>query len=110
VISYYYKIYFMTLEVCFMVKHVVMWTLKDKAKAAELKIAIESMKGKISSLVDVECGINFNTGKADCDLILISVHKSPEDLDVYQADPVHKEIGTIIGSCVSSRHAVDFEY
>jgi hypothetical protein len=92
-----------------MIKHVVMWTLKDKTKAEELKKAIDSMKGKINSLTDIECGINYNEN-ADCDLVLISVHKTRQDLDAYQVDPIHKEVGALIGGSVSSRHAVDFEY
>jgi len=93
-----------------MIKHVVMWTLKDKSKASELKTLIESMKGRIESLVDIECGINYNTVNADCDIILISQHNSKEDLEAYQVDPVHKDAAKIIGASVTSRHAVDFEF
>ena len=93
-----------------MVKHIVMWTLSDISKAQELKALIESMKGKVDSLVDIESGINYNEEKADCDLVLISVHKTREDLEAYQIDPVHKEVAKVIGACVTSRHAVDFEF
>lgn len=93
-----------------MVKHVVMWTLKDKADALELKTAIENMKGKIPSLVDVECGINYNPGDAACDLILISIHNSKEDLDIYQDDPIHGEVKKIVGAAVTARYVVDFEF
>ena len=93
-----------------MVKHIVMWSLKDKAKAPELKKCIEGMKGHVSTLVDVECGINVNPADAACDLVLISLHNSKADLDLYQKDPVHGEVKKIIGPQVLSRHVVDFEY
>ena len=92
-----------------MVKHVVMWTLKDMSKAEDLKKAIESMKDKVKSLTDIECGINTNVN-ADCDLVLISTHNSPDDLEAYLIDPIHKEVAALIGPNVNSRHAVDFEY
>ncbi len=92
-----------------MVKHVVMWKLKDKNRAEELKDAIYSMKGKVSSMVDVECGINFNPGEAACDLVLISTHNSRTELDTYQDDPLHGEIKKIVGPAAMSRHVTDFE-
>ena len=59
-----------------MVKHVVMWKLKDKSAAEGLQKAILGMKGKVPSLIDIECGINFAEGDAACDLVLISTHAS----------------------------------
>lgn len=93
-----------------MVKHIVMWNLKDKAEAPKLKTVIENMNGKVPSLVEVECGINYNPGDSACDLILISVHKSKEDLDAYQDDPIHGEVKKIVGAAVTARYGVDFEY
>ncbi len=93
-----------------MVKHIVMWSLKDKAIAPELKAAVDAMKGKVPSMVDVECGINYNPSDAACDLVLVSTHKSKEELDVYQEDPVHGEVKKLIGPNVVSRHVVDFEF
>lgn len=92
-----------------MVKHIVMWTLKNKAEAPALKEAIEGMKGKVPTMVDVECGINYNPADAACDLVLISVHNSKEDLDAYQDDPIHGEVKKIVGAAVTARHVVDFE-
>ena len=92
-----------------MVKHIVMWSLKDKADAEELKAAIDAMKGRVPSMVDVESGINYNPSDASCDLVLISTHNSREDLDAYQDDPVHGEVKKLVGPKVVSRHVVDFE-
>ncbi|MBF9016437.1 MULTISPECIES: Dabb family protein [unclassified Oceanispirochaeta] len=93
-----------------MVKHVVMWTLKDKDDAPKLKAAIENMKGKVPSMVDVECGINYNLSDISCDLVLISVHRSKEDLDAYQDDSIHGEVKKIVKAAASARYVVDFEF
>lgn len=92
-----------------MVKHVVMWTLKEPGRAQELKSAVDGMKGRVAGLTDLECGIDFIRGEASCDLVLISTHASREELDRYQADPVHGEVKKLIGPAAASRHAVDFE-
>lgn len=96
--------------VVIMVKHVVMWRLKDRADGPGLKKAIENMKGKVPSLVDVECGINYNPADAACDLILISVHNSREELDAYQDDPLHGEVKKLVGPAVTERYVVDFDF
>ena len=93
-----------------MIKHVVMWTLKDKSRAEYLKKEIEGMKGKIPTMVDVESGVNYNSSDAAYDLVLISVHRSKEELDAYQKDPVHVALGKILKPEVLSRHVVDFEF
>ena len=93
-----------------MIKHVVMWTLKDKSRADYLKKEIESMKGKISTMVDVEAGVNYNSSDAAFDLILISVHNSKEDLDAYQSDPIHCALRDELVPEVLTRHVVDFEF
>jgi len=92
-----------------MIKHIVMWTLKDRSRAEQLKQKIDDLNGKVPSMIDVESGINFNPADAACDLVLISTHKTREDLDAYQADPVHGEVKKAIGPEAVSRHVVDFE-
>lgn len=86
-----------------------MWSLTDPGKAEDLKKSIESMNGKVPTLIQVEAGINFMEGDAACDLVLISTHKSREDLALYQDDPIHGVIKKLIGPAAVSRHAVDFE-
>ena len=45
-----------------MIKHIVMWRLKDKADAAGIKQQLESMRGKIPGLLALEVGVNFAAG------------------------------------------------
>ncbi len=60
-----------------MVKHIVLWTLKDQAegrsKQDNLSIAkqkLEAMNGKIQGMTRLEIGINFNKREGSRDLAL----------------------------------------
>lgn len=91
-----------------MVKHVVIWKLKDKADGQKLKNAIEYIAGKIPGLLSIEAGIDENCSDAAGDLILISTHSDKAALDAYQIHPVHVELKNLIVSCVSDRIVVDY--
>ena len=54
-----------------MVKHIVMWKLKEEAEgktkkenAEIIKSSLESLKNKISEIVEIEVGINWNDSDA----------------------------------------------
>lgn len=91
-----------------MIKHVVIWKLKDKKDGPMLKEAIDALEGKIPGLVSIEGGLDVNGSEAAGDLILISVHDDKEALDAYQIHPVHLELKDKIVPCVSSRTVVDY--
>ena len=78
-----------------MVKHVILWTLKDefseaeKAKIiSEMKEALEGLKGKIPGLIDIK----VNTTKlatSTADVMLDSTFESEEALKGYSVHPEH---------------------
>ncbi len=92
-----------------MIKHVVVWKLKNKTDGASLKIAIEDLKGKIPGLLSIEAGIDINNWDISGDLILISTHEDRDALEVYQGHPIHLELKDKIIPAVSSMTVVDFE-
>lgn len=92
-----------------MVKHVVVFKLKDLNDGPKLKDAIESMAGKIPGLLAIEAGLDFNKSDAAGDLILISSHTDKDALNVYQDHPVHVDVKNQIVPCVTSRTVVDYE-
>ena len=64
-----------------MIRHVVMWKLKDKAEGAtkeknseKMKLILEGLKINIEEIKNVEVGININDGDSDqaWDVVLIS--------------------------------------
>ncbi len=81
-----------------MVKHVILWTLKDefsdyeKAKIiSEMKEALEGLKGKIPGLIDITVNTNkLSTSTAD--VMLDSTFESEEALKGYSVHPEHVKV------------------
>jgi len=99
-----------------MVKHIVMWRLKDfSADATEeenslnSKESLESLKDKIESLKTVEVGINFNPSPAAFDVVLYSEFEDQEGLHAYQNHEEHLKIVEFVGEIRTDRAVVDYE-
>lgn len=99
-----------------MVKHIVMWKLKEQAagasakeNAAKLKERLEALQATISEIKEIEVGINFNPGEAACDVVLYSAFESREALEAYQKHPDHVAIVGFVNEIRSTRHVVDYE-
>lgn len=98
-----------------MVKHIVMWKLKDQAHGNDkatnanlIKEKLENLNGKIDGLLKAEVGIDF-LGGGNFDVVLYSEVASREALDAYQLHPLHQAVLPFIREAVSDRKAVDFE-
>jgi hypothetical protein len=92
-----------------MIKHVVMWKVKDRDDIPSLRECLESMKGTVPTLIDLETGGDVVRGDKSWDLVLISTHRDREALDAYQDDPIHGEVKKTVGALVTDRASVDFE-
>ncbi|MDO4535039.1 MAG: Dabb family protein [Clostridium perfringens] len=95
-----------------MVKHIVMWTLKEdkKDKALEIKNDLEGLKEKLSYIKFIKVGINFNTTDSAYDIVLNSDFETKEDLDKYQVSEEHLKVASKVREAVSKRAVVDYEY
>lgn len=95
-----------------MIKHIVMWTLKEKNqdKALEIKKGLEGLKEKLSYIKFIEVGINFNTTDSAYDIVLNSDFETKEDLQKYQVSEEHLKVAVIVKDAVSKRAVVDYEY
>ncbi|MDR9415343.1 MAG: Dabb family protein [Gracilimonas sp.] len=100
-----------------MIKHVVMWKLKEvaegktKAENAEtMKNLLEDLPSKIEELYSAEVGINVleGEGEAICDVVLTVSCDSEEDLKVYSEHPDHQKVVSFIKKVVSERRVVDY--
>lgn len=99
-----------------MVKHIVMWKLKDFAEGKSklenaniIKKGLEDLKGKVNVLQFIEVGINTNESGQDFDLVLCTEFNSKKDLDTYQNHPEHLKVSGYIGKVNNERAAVDYE-
>lgn len=101
-----------------MIKHIVMWKLKDSAEgrtkaenAKMMKQKLESMPPLIPELDSVEVGIHMFEGGGDpiCDVVLIAECENEEHLHAYAAHPEHKKVVEFILKVVNERRVVDFQ-
>ncbi len=93
-----------------MIKHIVMWRLKDREKnAPELKAMLEGLKEKIPQIREIEAGVNFNPSEAASDVVLYSAFDDAESLAVYQKHPDHVKVAEFLRRTATDRRVVDFE-
>lgn len=78
-----------------MIKHVILWKLKDmtdaeKAKVkADAKAALEALDGKIEGLISIKVN-TVALPTSNCDMMLDSAFESTEALATYQKHPLHQ--------------------
>jgi len=99
-----------------MIKHIVMWTLKDSALGADkaanarkMKEQLEALPGRIPCLRSLEVGTNVFAASPACDVILYSVFDTRADLDTYQVHPEHLKVVAFVKQVVAARSVIDYE-
>ncbi|MBR4831087.1 MAG: Dabb family protein [Butyrivibrio sp.] len=99
-----------------MVKHVILWVLKDeltveeKSKVkAEIKEGLEGLAGKIPGLIDIKVNINgLETSNAD--LMLDSSFENEAALKAYAVHPEHVKVAdSKVRPYTQLRTCLDFE-
>ena len=94
-----------------MIRHIVMFWLKDKspenieATAAKLR----SMKGKIEGMKDLEVGVDFLHSERSCDICLTTLFETREALDAYRTHPVHLPVQAHMHAVREKSCAADYE-
>ncbi|WP_243545506.1 Dabb family protein [Pseudodesulfovibrio tunisiensis] len=99
-----------------MVRHVVMWTLKDEAEgvsawenAGVMKKMLEALRGRIPGLLHIEVSREIVAADPECHVVLCSEHVDREALDAYQVHPEHRKCVAFVRKVASGRKAVDYE-
>ena len=99
-----------------MVKHMIIWNLKEEFSSeekaqikAEMKVALEALKGKVPGLVDIKVYID-PLATSNGDVMLDSTLESFEALKAYAVHPDHVEAAdTKVRPYTSARSCMDFE-
>lgn len=103
-----------------MIRHVVMWKLKDEAEGAtkqknaeKMKLILEGLKINIDEIKNVEVGINITKeddepGSA-FDVVLISDFETELDYTMYTRNTHHKKAIEFINSVIEERYFVDYK-
>ncbi|NTU58330.1 MAG: Dabb family protein [Chlorobiaceae bacterium] len=99
-----------------MVKHIVMWRLKDSAhgndsglNARLIKEKLEALAGRIPGLVSIEVGLDFSCSDSSADVVLYSEFADREALEAYQRHPEHEALKPFIGGATLERRVGDYE-
>lgn len=99
-----------------MVKHIVLFKLKEELPATEkqavmnqFKEAIEALPAKISVIRKIEVGLNVNPAEA-WDIALYSEFDSLEDVKTYAVHPDHVAAGKLLANVKLNRACVDYEF
>ena len=97
-----------------MVKHIILWTLKDSLSEEEkiqikksIKEGLESLQGVVPGLTDIKVQIDGRLSSSNADLMLECTLESEEALKGYAVHPSHVAIAnsrvrpfTAIRSCL----------
>ena len=99
-----------------MVKHVILWNLKEEYSAeekarikAEIKTGLEGLKGEIPGLIDISV-YTEPLASSNCDLMLDSSFENEESLKGYAVHPRHVAVADgKVRPFTSSRVCMDYE-
>lgn len=92
-----------------MIRHLVLFWLKDQARADEAIGILEAMRGKIPGLLMIEAGKDLLHSDRSCDLCLHTVFDTREALDAYRTHPVHIPVQTYMHSVMERSVSADYE-
>ena len=92
-----------------MIRHIVMYWLKDSSKIEETIEVLHSMRGRIPGLLKVEAGRDVTRSGRSCDLCLHTVLESREALAAYIAHPVHIPVKEHMHSVMERSVSADYE-
>ena len=99
-----------------MVKHVILWKLKEELNGAEketvkagIKSGLEGLKGQIPGLLDIKVNTN-PLASSNCDVMLDSAFVDEASLKGYAVHPAHVEVAnTKVRPFTASRTCIDYE-
>ena len=99
-----------------MVKHVILWKLKEEFSASEketikngIKEGLESLQGKIPGLIDIKVNIN-GLGSSTADLMLDSTFEDEAALKGYSVHPEHVAVAASkVRPYTAVRSCLDYE-
>lgn len=98
-----------------MVKHIVLFKLKDEVSADEklaamnnFKAAIEALPAKIPVIRKIEVGLNMNPGET-WNIALYSEFDTLDDVKSYAVHLDHVAAGKLLATVKESRACVDYE-
>jgi hypothetical protein len=98
-----------------MIKHIVMWQLKDHAEgvdkasnAAKMKSLLDDCRNIVPGILAFEVAVAQSGREATYDVVLYAEFADQAALDAYQAHPQHEVIKPFIGAIRCARQCMDY--
>lgn len=98
-----------------MIKHIVIWQLKDHAEGADkasnatkMQQMLESCNGIVPGILKLEVALAQEGLEATYDVVLYAEFESVAALDAYQNHPTHQAIKPFIGAVRQARQCMDY--
>jgi len=94
-----------------MVRHIVMFDFKDENKKDNIEKAkemLENLIDSVSSLRDMEVGVNFSSEDRAMDLSIITSFDDQAGLEEYAIHPEHLKVVEFIKTVVTSSKVSDY--
>ena len=99
-----------------MVKHIILWTLKEMSQEekavvkARIKEGLESLAGKIPGLLEIKVIAGRRLESSTADLMLDSTFESFDALKAYSKHPEHVKVADEkVRPFTASRSCLDYE-
>lgn len=99
-----------------MIKHIVMWKLKDEAEgkdrlanAREMKRRLDACAGIVPGMLAFEVTLAQPGLEATYDVVLYSEFEDKAALEAYVVHPTHKAVVPFIGAVREARQCMDYE-
>ena len=99
-----------------MVKHIILWQLKDELSEEEKKVVragikegLESLQGKVPGLVEIKVQTEY-LASSNVDVMLDSTFEDEAALKGYAVHPAHVEVAdTKVRPYTKTRACIDYE-
>ena len=98
-----------------MIRHIVMWTLKDgvdgatrSENALRIKAWLEACRDMVPGILRFDAVVAQEGMEVTCDVMLYAEFASREALDAYNTHPEHQLLKTRVGPLRETRHSFDY--
>ena len=91
-----------------MLKHIVMWKLKQPDDAARFKAQLDTCKGLVPGMREFEVAIRSAGLEANHDVVLYSVFDDAAALQAYIVHPTHQSVVAEVKPLAESRSVLDY--
>jgi quinol monooxygenase YgiN len=89
------------------IRHVVMWTLKDPGDTPRFKDLLDGCAAPVPGTLQFEVGIRDAALDPSLDVVLVSTFADDAALDAYQNHPRHMVVSAQLGALRSARQVLD---